>query len=58
MIRQWISIMTILQLSHMGFPKDVSNQIYLNMTQGGLKIPLWVVDIPSLMLSSSLMPCI
>ena len=50
--------MTILQLSHMGFPKDVSNQIYLNMTQGGLKIPLWVVDIPSLMLSSSLMPCI
>ena len=47
--------MTILQLSHMCFPKDVSNQIYLNMTQGGLKIPLWVVDIPSPMLLSSVM---
>ena len=48
----------LLQLSHMVFPKDVLNQIYLNVTQGGLKIPLWIVDIPSPMLSSSVMLCI
>ncbi|KAL6336138.1 hypothetical protein AAG906_010426 [Vitis piasezkii] len=47
-----------LQLSHMGFPKDVLNQIYLNMTQDGSKIPLWVVDIPSPMLLSFGMSCI
>ena len=38
-IRQLIFVITLLQLSHMGFPKDVSNQIYSNVTQGGLKIP-------------------
>ena len=57
-IFQLISIMTLLQLSHMGFPIDVRKQIYSNVTQGGLKIPLWVVDIPSLMLPSSVMPFI
>ena len=31
--------MTLLQLSHMGFPIDVRKQIYSNVTQGGLKIP-------------------
>ena len=39
-ICQLISVMTLLQFSHMGFPKDVPNQIYSNVTQGGLKIPL------------------
>ena len=48
----------LLQLSHMVFPKDVLNQIYLNVTQDGSKIPLWVVDIPSPMLLSFGMSCI